>query len=63
MALTTRLTPESLKQHLPAFEESYGMTSAEFLGKYQAGKMGDSREMMRWAWLYSVAAKLGALVA
>ncbi len=59
MASTTRLTPESLQQELVTFEEHYRLTSAEFLERYQAGKMGDSRDVMRWAWLCSVALKLG----
>ena len=54
MASTTRLTPESLQQELAAFEERYGLASADFLEQYQAGKMGDSRDVMRWAWLCSV---------
>jgi hypothetical protein len=62
MASTTRLTPESLKQELSTYEESYGISSADFIEKYQAGEMGDSRDVMRWAWLCSVALKLGVLV-
>ena len=61
MASTSRLTPESLKQQMSAFEERYGLTSVEFLAKYQSGTMGDSRDVMRWAWLCSVALKLGLL--
>jgi hypothetical protein len=63
MASTTRLTPETLKEQLSAYEDSYKMTSADFLAKYHAGKMGDSRDVMRWAWLCSVAVKLGVLEA
>jgi len=61
MASTTRLTPASLQQELAAFEERYGLASSDFLERYQAGKMGDSRDHMRWAWLCSVALKLGML--
>ena len=61
MASTTRLTPESLAKRLSAFEEKYGITSAAFLEQYHSGKLGDDRDMMRWAWLCSVAVKLGTL--
>ena len=61
MASTTRLTPESLKEQLTAFEERYGIASTEFLERYHAGNMGDDRDVMRWVWLCSVAVKLGAL--
>jgi hypothetical protein len=61
MASTTRLTPESLARQLSAFEEKYGITSAEFLEQYHAGRLGDDRDMMRWAWLCSVAVKLGTM--
>jgi hypothetical protein len=63
MASTTRLTPESLKQQLVTYEERYGLTSTDFLEKYHAGKMGDARDVMRWAWLCTVAVKLGMLAA
>ena len=63
MASTTRLTPESLKQQLATYEEQYGITSTDFLERYQAGKMGDARDVMHWAWLCSVAVKLGLLAA
>ena len=63
MASTTRLTPESLKGQLAAYEAQYGITSSDFLERYQAGKMGDARDVMHWAWLCSVAVKLGVLPA
>jgi hypothetical protein len=63
MASTTRLTPESLTQQFAVYEEKYGITSTEFLEKYHAGTMGDDRGIMRWAWLCSVAVKLGILAA
>ena len=63
MASTTCLTPESLKQQLATYEEKYGITSTDFLEKHHAGKMGDARDVMRWAWLCSVAVKLGLLAA
>ena len=61
MASTTRLTPESLAEQLSAFEEKYGIASTAFLEQYHAGKLGDDRDVMRWAWLCSVAMKLGTL--
>jgi len=61
MATTTRLTPESLKHELSRLEGKHEMSSMNFLEQFQAGKMGDSREMMHWAWLCSVALRLGLL--
>ena len=61
MAKTTRLTPELLQDELARYEGRYKMPSLDFLDKYQSGQMGDSREVMRWAWLCSVALRLGML--
>jgi len=32
-----------------AYEEKFGMSAIEFYARYVAGKMGDSRDVMRWA--------------
>jgi hypothetical protein len=58
MAATTRLTVESLKQQLSAYEARYGLSSTTFFERYQAGTMGDARDVMHWAWLCSTALKL-----
>ena len=61
MARTETLTPERLRAELVRLEAKYGMTSAEFFERYQAGEMGDSKAVMRWAWLFAVAARSGVL--
>jgi len=40
---------ESLIETMHGYEEKYGMSTIEFYARYVAGKMGDSREVMRWA--------------
>jgi hypothetical protein len=31
------------------YEARYGMSTIEFYARYVTGKMGDSRDVMRWA--------------
>lgn len=45
----TRMTVEDIKRELAAYERRYGMPSAEFYDKYNAGDMGDSEDVMEWA--------------
>lgn len=40
---------ESLIQTMHAYEAQFGISTVEFYARYLAGKMGDSREVMRWA--------------
>lgn len=40
---------ESLIQTMHAFEAQFGMSTVEFYARYLSGKMGDSRDVMRWA--------------
>jgi len=40
---------ESLIQAMHAYEAQFGMSTIEFYARYLAGKMGDSRDVMRWA--------------
>jgi hypothetical protein len=43
---------ESLEEVITAlrkFEDKYGMSTVEFYARFAAGKMGDSRDFMRWA--------------
>ena len=63
MARTETLTPERLRAELVRLETEHGMSTAEFFERYQAGEMGDSKAVMRWAWLCSVAVRSGMLVA
>ena len=55
MARSEKLTDERLAQELEQLEREYRMSSADFFERYQAGVMGDSKPILRWAWLYSVA--------
>lgn len=61
MTRTVKLTSETLSDELLKLEREYGMPSATFFERYQAGEMGDSKAMMRWAWLCSVAVRAGEL--
>lgn len=47
-----QLTDEVLQKELTAFERKYGMSSADFYHKYEAGEMGDSQDMVAWASYY-----------
>lgn len=40
---------ESLIQTMRAYEEQFGISTVEFYARYLAGKMGDGRDVMRWA--------------
>lgn len=39
----------SLIQTMHEYEAEFGMSTVEFYAQYLAGKMGDSRAVMRWA--------------
>jgi len=40
---------ESLIAEMNAFESKYGMSTVEFYARFVAGKMGDSRDFIKWA--------------
>lgn len=40
---------EGLIQVMHDYEAQFGMSTVEFYARYVAGKMGDSRDVMRWA--------------
>jgi hypothetical protein len=40
---------ESLIQTMHDYEAKFGISTIEFYARYLAGKMGDSRDVMRWA--------------
>jgi hypothetical protein len=40
---------ESLIAEMRAFESEYGMSTVEFYARFVAGKMGDSRDFIKWA--------------
>ncbi len=40
---------EDLIATLRKFEDKYGMSTVEFYARFVAGKMGDSRDFIKWA--------------
>ena len=40
---------ESLIEEMNNFEQEYGMSTVEFYARFVAGKMGDSRDFIKWA--------------
>jgi len=40
---------EALIQRMHDYEAQFGISTIEFYARYLAGKMGDSRDVMRWA--------------
>ncbi len=40
---------EALIEMMHGYEAQYGMSTVEFYARHVAGKMGDSRDVMRWA--------------
>jgi extradiol dioxygenase family protein len=40
---------ESLIATMQVFEGKYGMSTVEFYARFAAGKMGDSRDFIKWA--------------
>ena len=40
---------DALIQTMHAYETQFGISTVEFYARYLAGKMGDSRDVMRWA--------------
>jgi hypothetical protein len=47
-----RITPEELLQRLRPYEEQYGLSSAEFLEKFKAGAIEETRETVEWFIFY-----------
>jgi hypothetical protein len=54
----TRLQLETLQSDLLAFEKQYGMDSAEFYRRFQAGETDDRLDFVEWASLVQMAARL-----
>ncbi|MBI3163636.1 MAG: hypothetical protein HYZ24_03055 [Chloroflexi bacterium] len=50
-----RMTLEDIERVLANYEKQYGMTSAEFLKKYEAGKTDDRMDYVEWASLTKMA--------
>jgi len=53
------LTDEELARQLAELETRHGMTSLEFLTRYNSGELGDDLEFIRWSGLLRMAAKTG----
>ena len=47
-----------LAAELSEYERQYGMTSAEFMERYQKGEMGDAPDMIDWAGAYHLFQRL-----
>ena len=54
-----QLTDEELARQINELEATNGMTSKQFLLRYNSGELGDDRMFIRWAGLLSIAAKAG----
>ncbi len=53
---------ETLRAELAQYEQRYGMDSAHFYGRYEAGEMGDDADVFEWAALYQMHARLSDAV-
>jgi hypothetical protein len=51
------LTEEELHRRLADLEQRHGMTSDEFLVRYNRGELGDDLEFIRWSGLLRTASK------
>ena len=47
-----------LSEDLARFEQRYGMNSADFFARYQAGQMGDDADVFEWNALYKMHTRL-----
>ncbi len=43
-----RLSPADIERELSAFEAKFGMTTEEFLRKWDLGEMGDVEDVFDW---------------
>ncbi|MGH2585869.1 MAG: hypothetical protein ACRDJE_13230 [Dehalococcoidia bacterium] len=51
------LTDDDIRERLLAFEKQFGMTSGEFLRRYNSGELGDNSVFIDWSGLLYIAAK------
>jgi len=54
----TRKLLQETEADLAMYEKQFGLTTAEFLNRYQAGQTDDSAESVEWASLAHMAEKL-----
>ena len=56
----TRLSEEDIKRKLADFELRFGMTSREFIARYNACELREEKmEFLDWVWYYDAAADCG----
>jgi hypothetical protein len=53
------LTDDVLASELRLLEETHGMSSGEFLRRYNRGELGDDPAYIRWSGLITIAGKAG----
>jgi hypothetical protein len=58
----TKLTDEELRQRVEALEDRHGMSSAEFLKRYNGGELEPERDYIHWAGLLAIAARVGVKI-
>ncbi len=54
-------TPEFLHGELARYERQYGMSSEEFLRRWEAGELGDAQDLFWWRGLCTMAIAQGML--
>jgi hypothetical protein len=54
-----RLRLERYEHDLREFEDRYGMESATFYRRFEAGELGDAMDFFEWAGLYELRLDLG----
>lgn len=54
-----RLRMERYEHDLREFEDRYGMESATFYRRFEAGELGDAMDFFEWAGLYELRLDLG----
>ena len=59
-----KLTREDVRKELADFEAKYGMSSSEFIGKYNRCEFEEENlEFMEWAGYYYIAGRMGLIEA
>jgi hypothetical protein len=61
MASIVRIGSDELLRELDRLEREHRMSSSEFFARFHAGKVPEGPDVMRWAWLCTVAMRRGLL--
>ncbi len=61
MASIVRISSEELLRELDRLEREHRLSSAEFLARVHAGTVPEGPDVVRWAWLCTVAMRRGLL--